>query len=234
MEWIKNKNSGPIDTLDFCLQKHDASIIVTLLINQVPLYDCIIQKEAEFTCSSKEEKKEFLLESYNFDIYPKDEIEEENLFYYNFPQNLSPVDYKHPMIGFEACFTYHALVCPFSDLEMFYLEDKKIPENDFDDIYFDKEKQLIICLVHTCGSIGCSNISMEIKQIRGNIEWMNFYSFDEYLHNKTKFKFDQVQYFEVLQRLKSLNNNLKTYQDYSDFEIERWNNSQSESNENNI
>ena len=234
MYWLEKKNIEKFDTLDFCLQKNEGRIIVTLLINQVPLYDCIVQKEVEFNYISKEEKNKFLLDSYDYLIYETVEIDEEGLFYYNFPQNVSPVDYKHPMIGLGASFTYHALVCPHSDLELFHLNGEKIPEDEFDDIYFNKQKQLIICLGHSCGSTNCSSISMEIKQMDGKIEWFNFYSFDEYFHEKVTFKFEENQYFEVLQRLKLLNNNLKTYQDYSDFEIERWNNKHSETNENNI
>lgn len=142
----ENKISRELDTLDFRLQKSKGSVIVTVLINQVPLYDCIIQKQAKFNFTSKKEKNEFLLESYCFDNFPDQEIDEEELFLHNFPQNLSPIDYKHPMIGLGVCFTYYALVCPHSETEMFYLKDKKIPENEFDDIYFDKKKQLIICL----------------------------------------------------------------------------------------
>lgn len=236
MDW--NKNTEKFDKLDFCLQNDEGEIIVTLLINQVPLYDYITQKEAENICKTTEEKNKFLLDAYNFESFPDRETEEEELFYHDFPQNLSPVDYKHPMIGFGVCFTYYALVSQHYDLEMFYFSGTKIIEKEFDCIYDDKEKKQIYCLCCTCGSIGCANVSMEIKQIKAEqkmfnqaknkIKWFNFYSFSEYFHKKVSFTFEENQYLDVLQRLKVLNDNMKSYQDYCVFEQERFDNSQSE------
>lgn len=232
MQW--NEITEEFDKLDFCLQKSGGEIIVTLLINQVPLYDCIIKKSAEFTCLTKEEKNKFFLESYNFNNFPDVEIDDEELFYHNYPQNLSPVDYKHPFIGLGVCFTYHLLVSQYTELEMFYLNGEKIEINDFSEIYFDTKKQLLFCLCCACGSIDCSSFSMEIKKNKGKIEWINFYNFSDYLHEKVSFQFEEKQYFEVLQQLKLLNDNLKTYEDYSNFEIERWNNTLSKKNDCNI
>jgi hypothetical protein len=238
MDRLDNKNTEKFDKLDFCLQKYKGEIIVTLLINQVPLYDYVTQKEAENICKTKEEKNKFQLEAYHFEYFPDQDIEEEELFCYNFPQNLSPVDYKHPMIGFGAYFTYYALVSQHSDLEMFYFNGTEIPEKEFDWIYWDEKKKQICCLCCTCGSLGCANVSMEIKQIKAEpkifnqakntIKWFNFFTFSEYFHEKVSFTFEENQYFEVLQRLKVLNDNLKSYQDYCVFEQERYNNSQSE------
>lgn len=236
MDRLDNKNSEKFDKLDFCLQNHKGEIIVTLLINQVPLYDYITQKEAENICKTKEEKNKFLLDAYHFNIYSGPEAEEEQLFYHNFPQNLSPVDYKHPMIGLNVCFTYYALVSQHYDLEMFYSNGEKIQEKEFDDIYFDKIKNNIYCLCCTCGSNGCSSVCMEIKQIKAapkifnqaknKIVWSNFNSFSEYIFNeKVSFTFEENQYLDVLQRLKVLNDNMKSYQDYCVFEQERYNNS---------
>jgi hypothetical protein len=89
MSWIDDKNTDKFDKLDFCLQNHKGEIIVTLLVNQVPLYDYITQKEAENKCKTKEEKNEFLLDAYNFDVYHGQEVKDEQLFYHNFPHNIS-------------------------------------------------------------------------------------------------------------------------------------------------
>lgn len=85
--------------LSYCLQSNEDNIIITLLIDGNPLYDIIVCKHAEVNFDNKEEVRKFWEDSYYFSIHSQEPPSEETLFYYNFPENLMPVDPKHPMIG---------------------------------------------------------------------------------------------------------------------------------------
>lgn len=222
MWWLEDEKPEKFDKLDFCLQTSDGNIIVTLLINQMPLYDQIHRRHANATFETDKEKKAFMQESYRFELFEDDEVEERELFYHNFPQNLSPVDCKHYFVGTWVRHIYHALVYKHTDLEMFFLNGDKIPDDEFDEVFYDDERKNIPCLSCSCQRFQCGHISMEIKHKDGKIVWHNFNTFGEYHFEHVSFKFEETQYFAVLKRLKTLNDNMKGYEDYADYEQQRY------------
>lgn len=115
-----------LDQLNFCLQKSESAIIATILVNNIALYDYIICKHAELGFDNDLERKKFIVESYRFDIYPKENLTEEMLFYYNFPENLMHVDFKHEMVGFSPYSTFLTLIEPFLDQNEFGFSAKEI------------------------------------------------------------------------------------------------------------
>lgn len=215
-----NANQQVSDILDFCLQQNNGEIIVTTLINNVPLYDCIIVKHSTNSFLNEIEKNEFLLSSYDYEIYPLESVEEEELFYHNFPKNVSPVDCKHQMVGLNLKATFCVLASKHLDEERLFLKGEKISEDDLNDFYLDKDKEKIVVLSHSCGVINCSNVSMQIKKEGEKVVWDSFYWFEEDFHKNVAFQFDEKQYLENLQKLKILVDELKTYDDYCDYQSE--------------
>ncbi|MCW2121201.1 hypothetical protein [Flavobacterium sp. 7A] len=223
---MEDANQLETAILDFCLQQNNSEIIVTLLINNVPLYDCIVVKHIANSFLNEIEKNEFIVSSYNFEIYPLESIEEEELFYHNFPKNVSPVDYKHQMVGLSLKATFCVLASKHLDLEALFLKGEKISVNDLNDFYLDKKQEKIVILSHSCGVINCSNVSMHIKKESGRVVWDNFYWFNENFHQKVTFQFEENQYLETLQKLKILVEELKTYENYCDFQSDSFYNPQ--------
>lgn len=221
--WSLNKEEPQnFDKLDFCLQSSNGSIIVTLLINQVPLYDCIVAKEAEFEHITNEAKQKFWLQMYNFDCMYDKELDEEELFYHNFPENLMPIDQKHPLVGMWLNFIFHALIINYKHLEEFYANGNEIPNEEFEDVYTDKENNFVACLCCNCLSTECYSISMEIKANDGKVEWFNFNTWGNLYNPNVKFIFEESQYLEVLMRLKALNDNVKNNEDFQEFKYKKW------------
>ena len=213
-----------LDQLNFCLQQSDSTIIATILVNNIPLYDYIICKHAALGFANDVEKKNFIAESYNFKIYPQEDLTEEMLFYYNFPENLMHVDFKHEMVGFSPYETLVILSQPFLKSNEIGLTEKEL--NDFKDDLSDYTlEESNICLVHTCGSTGCSHIKMKLDcDTENNTVKMHSFqsSFGEIFHPEVQFRFDKEQYFSVLKSLKKICDYIKDDQDYLKFTTERY------------
>lgn len=210
--------------LSYCLQSNEDNIIITLLIDGNPLYDMIVCKHAEVNFDNKEEVRKFWEDSYYFSIHSQEPPSEETLFYYNFPENLMPVDPKHPMIGLHSEQTFELLVAPFLATNELNLSDEKIIELRQDISRLERNENLI-CLSHCCGYIDCSNVHMKIErnQIEKTVSFCSFKASSDYeFHSDVCYTFEKSQYLDCLQKLKKLNDNLKTYQDYSEFESKRF------------
>ena len=208
-----------LDILDFRLQATGSTIIATILVNNIPLYDYIICKHAEYSFENEEDKKTFFAESYNFEMQPVENLEEEILFYYNFPENLMPIDPKHTMIGFSPRATFYLLYEPFVKSNELCLTKEELEDEEYDN------DEGVICLVHTCGSVGCSCIYMKVDENTEN-KTIVLHSFRdscglEY-DSKIKFTFEKDQYFEVLKRLKISCDNSTNYEEYQKFQTERF------------
>lgn len=108
-----------INKIDFRLQAFEKELINTVLIDNIPLYDCIVCKHLELNFLDERDRYKFIIESYNFSTVPADDVEEEALFYHNFPQNVMPVDPKHEMIGLSAHATFAILSYPFLESNVF-------------------------------------------------------------------------------------------------------------------
>jgi hypothetical protein len=187
------------DQLNFCLQQSNSSIIATILVNNIPLYDYIICKHTELGLDNDVERKKFITESYNSDIYPQENLTEEMLFYYNFPENLMHVDFKHEMVGFPPYSTFLTLIEPFLGQNEFGFYEKEI-----EDLSLEGSN---ICLVHTCGNTGYSHIKMKLDcDTEENIVQMHSFqsSFGEIFHPEVQFRFDKKQYISFLKALKKI------------------------------
>lgn len=210
--------------LSYCLQSNEDNIIITLLVDGNPLYDSITCKHAEVNFENEEQAREFMEDSYYFRVHPQDPTSEETLFYYNFPENLMPVDPKHAMIGLHSEQTFELLVSPFLDTNELNLSDEKIIEltQDISRLQWDDH---LVCLSHSCGYIDCSNIQLKIERNQ-KAKTVTFHSFkassDYEFHSDVCYTFEESQYLDCLQKMKKLNDNLKTYQDYSEFESKRF------------
>lgn len=213
-----------LDKLDFRLQSAESSLIATILFNNLPLYDSIICKHAELSFDKNFDKNNFFAESYSFEINPVEDLDEEILFYYNFPDNLMPVDCKHPMIGFSPVETFAISYQPFLESNELNFSSTELSEIRYSLQDFNLDNGLI-CLVHTCQSINCSNLSMklELDNERKRI-LMHFFrdSFDTEFHKDVKFVFEKDQFLEILKRLNQLCKNVKSHDDYRKFLSERF------------
>lgn len=212
------------DKLDFRLQATESEVIITIMVNNIPLYDEIICKHAEYSFENEEEKNSFIAKSYLFETYPQEKLSEEILFYYNFPENLMPVDYKHLMIGFSPVETLGILYQPILETNDLNLSTAEINEmkNYLKEMEFENG---VVCLVHTCQSISCSHILMQlVANIENNTIVMHSFrdSFNTKFHQDLKFIFDKEQYLEVLHRLKIICDDTKNYEDYQKFQTGRF------------
>lgn len=195
-----------------------------LLIDGNPLYDSIVCKHAEVNFENKEDKNNFVIESFHFEIYSLEPPSEETLFYYNFPENLMPVDPKHPMIGLNSEQTFNLLISPFLETNELELTEEEITEFKSDRSHLEWEDSLV-CLSHCCGYIECSNVQMKIERNMKE-KTVTFHSFKESsgfdYHAEVKYTFEESQYLDCVKNLKNLNDGIKTYQDYSEFESKRF------------
>lgn len=216
------ENTEDLDYFDFCLQSSDKNIILTILVNGNPLYDCLIDKHVKLASFSEQEKKEYILSSYFFDVYPEEEMGEEALFYHNFPSNVSPVDCKHYMVGLDVKSSFLVFASKHINSEIFNLPEKLIFDDSIDELVIYKKEQRVVCLTCTCGIVCCGNISMKINVNNGKVSWTDFYRFNENFHEEVTFSFEENQYLSVLSKIKQLVDNLKTYQDYQNWLISKY------------
>lgn len=214
------------DSLDFCLQSHNGGVIATLLINNVPLYDNIICKHAKLSFDTNdEERRKFIFQSYDYDVDSVESLSEEFLFYYNFPENLMPVDPKHNMVGFTPGTTFFILFYPFLNSNESHIQELKYDDLENDIKEYQWEDNGIICLVHTCDAIGCSNFQMDITR-NCEDETIVLHSFKDSFgnlyHPEIKFVIKEENYLEVLKSLKKVCDESKGYEDYLKFETDRF------------
>ncbi|MXV38313.1 hypothetical protein GO491_06425 [Flavobacteriaceae bacterium Ap0902] len=205
------------DSLDFRLQSHDNYIIATMLVNNVPLYDSIVTKHIISTYESDKERNENFLKFYYLETYPEEMIDEEALFYYNFPRNLMPLDQKHIMIGlspFESFMNFAKILFNTHD---FNLDDRYTPQ--YNDTEAIGEFGEIICLVHTCGIADCDYYQMQIERIASDkiIKWCGFKWARDPLHRDVNYTFKEDNYLEVMLKLKAISDKVKNYKDYLEF-----------------
>lgn len=213
------------DKLGFCLQSHNRYVIATLLINEVPLYDYIICQHAELQFDNEKDRQEFIFDSYHFQVYSGDPPDEETLFYYNFPENLMPADPKHDMIGFSPEETLTILSQPFLDTNenQLSVKERNNLQDDLEEL--TGANQGILCLVHVCGSTGCSHIQMNAT--RNNSEkTITLHSFQDsfgtVFHPEIQFTFKEEQYLMILKGLEHICKESKDYADYQKFQTERF------------
>ncbi len=214
---MQHENIENKDHFDFCLQSGNGNIVLTILINGNPLYDCIMSKHAQLAFSSKKEQNDFFLEAYNFEIHPQDELDEEELFYHNFPQNLSPVDEKHIMIGLDVKSSFFIFTSQHIHSSIFDFSEEYLSDNSINDLTVFKNEHKVVCLLCSCGVLECANVSMKISVNDGIVTWSDFYWFDENFHKKVFFNFNENQYISTLLKIKQLTDDLKTYEDYQNW-----------------
>lgn len=66
-------------------------------------------------------------------------------------------------------------------------------------------------------------MKIERNQIEKTVSFCSFKASSDYeFHSDVCYTFEESQYLDCLQKLKKLNDNLKTYQDYSEFESKRF------------
>lgn len=217
MEQEFDKVKNDFDQLGFCLQTFKDYILVTLLINNVPLYDQIVFHHAIHSYETEDERAAYFLKSYSFNIYPTEyTVSEKELYLFNALEGLSPVDYKHDMIGLDVYTTFQILYLPFlftNELEFTVSEKWDIDSSRSELGYLGG----YYCLMHNCGCQGCSDMlfNFDRDETEHTIRFHSFqFNSGWKFHSNVEFTFDEIQYLEVVRRIKSIYDNLKTEEDW--------------------